>query len=350
MRDKDTYPFAAQFAQGAEILGLSPARVLRRAGLDSSVLDPDHRGITAQAFFDVWCAVEAEAARPDLPLVLGRGMAHAPLAPAVYGMACSPDIETGFARLAVFKPLVAPIRLCAERREDRLVLRWMPSIPGLETPELLALFELVFFLELCRIFTATPIVPLALGAPLSGPADAALRAFFGCDVAPAPAPEMHLAPADARRRMIFANDVQYRQIEAELNRALAERAGAAPVAARVRRALVDLLPSGEATLGAVARRLAVSGRSLQRRLSDEGSSFQQVLDETRAELSLLYLRRDGLSVPEIAYLLAYRDPNSFYRAFQGWTGMTPGQARARGAPARGAPSRGAEGVADGALT
>ena len=41
-----------------------------------------------------------------------------------------------------------------------------------------------------------------------------------------------------------------------------------------------------------------------------------------------YLKRADMSVQEISYLLAYRDPNSFYRAFQGWTGMTPGEARA----------------------
>jgi AraC-like DNA-binding protein len=71
----------------------------------------------------------------------------------------------------------------------------------------------------------------------------------------------------------------------------------------------------------------MSKRSLQRRLKDEGLTFQAILDDTRADLAMTYLRDQNLSAEEISYLLAYRDPNSFYRAFQDWTGMTPAQAR-----------------------
>ena len=52
-----------------------------------------------------------------------------------------------------------------------------------------------------------------------------------------------------------------------------------------------------------------------------------MLDTTRADLSMHYLRHGKMSVEEISFLLAYRDPNSFYRAFHGWTGMTPAEAR-----------------------
>ena len=48
---------------------------------------------------------------------------------------------------------------------------------------------------------------------------------------------------------------------------------------------------------------------------------------TRSELAVSYLSKDELSVEEISHLLAYREPNSFYRAFQSWTGMTPLEAR-----------------------
>ncbi len=99
---------------------------------------------------------------------------------------------------------------------------------------------------------------------------------------------------------------------------------------RVQRTLVDILPAGgAATVNAVCTHLAMSRRSLQRKLKEEGENFQSVLEATRSELSMHYLKRADLSVQEISYLLAYRDPNSFYRAFHGWTGMTPGQARAR---------------------
>jgi len=51
------------------------------------------------------------------------------------------------------------------------------------------------------------------------------------------------------------------------------------------------------------------------------------VNRTREELARHYLRRKSLSCTEISYLLGYEDPNSFFRAFHGWTGQTPEGAR-----------------------
>ena len=97
---------------------------------------------------------------------------------------------------------------------------------------------------------------------------------------------------------------------------------------QVRRCIADQLAFDQVCIGDVARTLNRSVRSLQRKLKDEGASFQAILDETRAALALVYLRDHKLSAEETSFLLAYRDPNSFYRAFSDWTGMTPAEARA----------------------
>ena len=65
-----------------------------------------------------------------------------------------------------------------------------------------------------------------------------------------------------------------------------------------------------------------------RALALEMETLREILDETRAALALIYLREHKLSAEETSFLLAYRDPNSFYRAFSDWTGMTPAEARA----------------------
>jgi len=74
--------------------------------------------------------------------------------------------------------------------------------------------------------------------------------------------------------------------------------------------------------------LAMSERSLQRRLSDEGLSFQVLLSETRHQLALEYLRDPSLAIVEVAYMLGYEDQNSFFRAFRQWEGKTPSVWRA----------------------
>lgn len=95
------------------------------------------------------------------------------------------------------------------------------------------------------------------------------------------------------------------------------------IADEIRRALPTRLSQGQTELGDVAKALKMGARTLQRRLSDEGLSYSSLLDELRHEMSLGYLRDPALSAAEVAYLLGYQEPTSFFRAFRRWTGRTP---------------------------
>jgi AraC-like DNA-binding protein len=96
---------------------------------------------------------------------------------------------------------------------------------------------------------------------------------------------------------------------------------------RVRSALLEMLPAGMSSIDAVAQRLAMSKRSLQRHLGDEGVSFQDVLNNVRQELAQHYLTNSTVSPGEISWLLGFQESNSFIRAFRSWTGKTPGAYR-----------------------
>lgn len=87
--------------------------------------------------------------------------------------------------------------------------------------------------------------------------------------------------------------------------------------------LRDLLPQGRVTVDHIARCMAMSRRTLQRRLSDSGTSFQAVLDETRQKMALRYLRDSTLQVTQLSDLLGYADLSAFSRAFNRWFGMPP---------------------------
>jgi AraC-like DNA-binding protein len=78
----------------------------------------------------------------------------------------------------------------------------------------------------------------------------------------------------------------------------------------------------------VARELGLSERTLQRRITDEGTTFRQMLNETRHELVRQYLGNASVEINEAAFLVGYEDPNSFYRAFRSWEGQTPAEWRA----------------------
>ena len=98
---------------------------------------------------------------------------------------------------------------------------------------------------------------------------------------------------------------------------------------RVREAIVARLRDGDVEIAAIAISMAMSVRTLQRRLREEGTSFESVLDETRFALAGSYLRDPTLAIAEIAWLIGYEEITTFYRAFRRWTGSTPAAYRSR---------------------
>ena len=95
------------------------------------------------------------------------------------------------------------------------------------------------------------------------------------------------------------------------------------VSSRVRELLVSMLPSGEATQHRIASKLARSTSALQRQLRSEGTSFQDLRDETRRDIALGHLRAGDMSLTEIAFLVGFTDQSNFSRAFRRWTGVSP---------------------------
>jgi len=97
----------------------------------------------------------------------------------------------------------------------------------------------------------------------------------------------------------------------------------------VRSAVEAALAGGDHRLEAVAAHLAMSPRTLQRRLAGEGTTFNHVVDEVRQESAKLRLTDHGLSVAEVGYLVGFEEQSSFTRAFKRWTGVSPREYRRR---------------------
>jgi AraC-like DNA-binding protein len=99
------------------------------------------------------------------------------------------------------------------------------------------------------------------------------------------------------------------------------------VTMRVKSKLIERLPGGKVSEEGIASSINVSQRSLQRKLRQQGMSFTQLLENTRRELSLQYVRDPQHSFNEIAFLLGFSEPANFSRAFKRWYGKPPSQYR-----------------------
>lgn len=92
---------------------------------------------------------------------------------------------------------------------------------------------------------------------------------------------------------------------------------------RVRLRISRSLSEGAPSISDVAGHLHMSGRTLQRRLAERGSSFQTLLDETRRRLAQRLLRETDYSLAEVAFMTGFAEQSSLTRAFKRWAGRTP---------------------------
>ena len=131
--------------------------------------------------------------------------------------------------------------------------------------------------------------------------------YFGVAVTRGPACQVVFEFADAERPFLTTDASMWAFFEPALECRLVERDAS----------------TSKSELGAVARTIGASTRTIQRRLGAERITYRKVLDATRAQLARYYLTRTQLATAEVAFLIGYDDPNSLYPAFRSWTGTTP---------------------------
>jgi AraC-like DNA-binding protein len=320
------YTFDPQVALMFRDLGLSLGNVLRRAGLPANLLSAGPAALTPEQAVALWEAVIAEADDPTLPIRIGQAISMETFSPAVFAAICSPNFNVAAARIARHRALLGPLRVIVTPTEagTELDLRWPADHVF---PATVITTEIVWWVALIRMATRTRIVPVEVTSTQPPDAPDALADYLGIAVVLGYRNTITISDQDAARPFLTANEEMWDFFEPSLRQRLAELETTASTSEQVRAALLELLPTGRATIDHVARDLAVSTRTLQRQLKGEGTSFQSVLAETRESLARHYLTEGRLGTHQIALLLGYDEPKSFFRAFHSWTGTTPEQAR-----------------------
>ncbi len=326
------YRMADSLTQACIFLDLDPARVLRASGLPADWLEQGQNDVDGKTVFRIWSAIAAEADRADTALELAMAYAHGPFVPPVLAFSCADTVFVGWERLAVFKPIIAPMEMKADRDDKAAMLELSVSVPGERIDSCMEQFEMVYLTELVRTHTGRKITPLDIETQNDWKDATKIVDFLGVTPKRTGRTRLILRSEDADLPLISRSKALWDTLEPQFTRQLQEQSNGTTMVSRVRRVLVDGLPGGCTTADQIAKRLNVSKRSLQRRLTEEGSSVQMLLNEVRSEMSEHYLRDSDLSVPEISHLLGFRDTSSFFRAFHGWTGTTPGSFRTDAGP------------------
>lgn len=321
--------YVRQVADQLAEMGVAIDGWLASQGLSAEDLDNTDQTVSWEVFRDLALAAVAMTGEPALGLMVGERLRINNHGIVGYAAMNSGSVRQVVEVVERFLPL--RINLVMVRHEvdgEHLKLQVEELLPLGELRPfvlgavLVALKNVLDFITLGSCNIAGVHMPFAPAFD-----DGFARSLFRCPVhyrqgwaglsLPLAAVDQPLRTADPA-----AFDHAARLCERELQAMTAD----ASVTARVRR-LMLAKQAHFPSLGVTARILHMTPRTLHRRLQDEGTSFQKVLDEVRQTLAQEYLKSQELTIQELAYTLGYHDTANFRRAFKRWTGVAPSRFR-----------------------
>jgi AraC-like DNA-binding protein len=186
-------------------------------------------------------------------------------------------------------------------------------------------FWITVLIRICRQLTGFRITPERVRLVHHRTAKADLAEIFGDNIEFGATVDDVVFPASIRNSRIVSSDPYLNNLLISYcEEALAHRKRRrGSFQSAVENAIAPLLPHGKATAADVARQLGLSQRTFARRLSTEGLTFSELLENLRSDLASRYLVEGDMGVSEVAWLLGYREVGSFSHAFRRWTGKTP---------------------------
>ncbi len=311
----------------AEAVGFARSELMQSAELDPAwFADPDAR-VPLLRHLALW----AQVSKRPVGLELGAKLGLSGLGVVGYALSHTDTVGAALAFLDRQRALIHPDavpKMVRREVDGEARFAYVQLVP----PPFAKLVEPVdaqaaAAVALIRVLAGEDVDPLAVRLPRARPAidgKTPHERYYRCGISwntpllevefRAEVLERRLPRADARLFGYLARRAD------ELRLALPKEES---MAARASRELGQLLAHGEPTLLSVAKRLGVSERTLHRRLSEENTGFQALLEQARHQRALLLLEDPKLSASEVAGLLGYADPSTFFRAFKRCTGDTP---------------------------
>lgn len=307
-------------------MGFSMDEVLKKAMLPEDLFARQTPSLTAEEYFRFMGAIDALSPDEQTLIRLAASEGIEAFSPPIFAAYCSRNALVCLKRLAQYKPLIGALLYQVEETETEVSVEILSGNEELELPEILVGIEFVFLVGLIRKATKETITPLSVTAkqPMK---NSAYADFIGKAITVGDKNRLVFSKEDALVPFISRNESMWEFFEPELKRRLSMMETDDSCAARVRSALMELLPSGECTIDDVAKKLGYSKRSLQRKLQEEDTNFQKQLNHTWELLARTYLANTDMTTEDIAFLLGYQESGSFLRAFTVWTGQTVNEYR-----------------------
>jgi AraC-like DNA-binding protein len=311
-----------------EELNVPPRSLLAHARLPASLLQQAKVQVTTEEMFAFYRAASEVSGDPGIGLKIGTEERAERYDPIAIAALCTRSLRDALQRMARYKQLTCPEKIELIEKTDECAVRFDWLLAQEQEPPALIDICFAWILSIARRGTGAPLHAKRVEFRRLPEHREMYERYFRCQVKfRAPQNLIVFRKQDVDAPLLTHNAellaLVAPQLEAELSEQLAERS----ISEQAKGVLKRLLAGQRPGLQHVAAELRLSRRTLQRRLTEEGVNFQQLMKEARHELARHYLLHSSLELNETAYLLGYEDANSFFRAFHSWEGTSPGEWR-----------------------
>jgi AraC-like DNA-binding protein len=316
MRGPDRFSFDATVVAGSDQL---IERLCVRAGLVPS------NNWTTDEFFRLWSAADEEFADAAIGLDFGVQGVKQGYSVATIVALHAPDFRGALATLSRYKRLTCPEAIDVEIIGDEAIVRYRWLQANGAVPRLLADTTLASLHQMARQGSGERVAPLRLELARKQVDQKLFSSHFGCPIVFGVAYDAMVFPVAALDiPFIPSNAGAFGFAVDGVERSLVDKAGRSDIIGELRLAIARQLSEGRIlSIAAIAGRLGLGSRTLQRRLGEHATSFQHQLAQVRRIIAGRLLTNTDLDPIAIAILLGFAEPNSFMRAFRGWERTTP---------------------------
>lgn len=301
--------------------------MLAVVGVDLKAAARGDQRVPFEAVDKFWAMAVEQTGNPTLGLEVVED-----LNPAIYrslgvALLCSNSLRDFFSRFERFFAVISTLETAAfevgtdvATFTDRRQVEYSNATVGCHSDAFAA-----FAVKFIRILYKPDYHPLKVSLAWSPPEEYRHRypEWFGCPVEfGCDQTTVSVEVSDLDIELAGSNPEIARQND-KLALSVLEKMRKLDLPAKVYARLIDFLPSGDCSRERVARSLNMSESAFQKKLKIAGTSYQELLDNTRAELAKHYLSDSDMSVDEVAYMLGFSDCSNFTRAFRRWLDMSP---------------------------
>ena len=321
-------PSILSFWRQVEDNGIDPAPLFKKHGIEASaVFDPGSR-ISYVKLDRVMAEAVEQSGDPFFSLKEAEYLLPSHIGPLGFAWLASTSLRTAFQRVQRYiKVLHEKMQVTLRDSEDALVVSFKLDEPSANSYHRDCGF-LTLVTKMCRFNCGNQWNPMRVTVAHPAPPDQShFYSLFRCPVEfGAEENSLHIDLRQADKQLTGANK-QLAQLNDHIVVRYLAHLSRNDIINRVKAAILDGLGEGTATESYIAQAMNTSIRNLNRKLSNDGTSFKSLLMEIRRELAEQYISDSTLTLTEISFLLGFSEVSSFSRAYRRWEGQSPSEAR-----------------------